>query len=105
MDIAEQCADLSLLTEYNNYRRQKYFRTVAALLVVLITPSVLFNLLIHKKHCTIQGTNIVVVQPNMIRMKKITVGTTEAQLQKLIVTTKGMDEYLGWYMARNSFIC
>lgn len=87
----------SLLTEYNNYgRSKKYFRTVAALLVVLITPSVLFNLLIHKSTAPLQGTNIVVVQPNIDPYEKITVGTTEAQLQKLIVTTeKGMDEYTG----------
>lgn len=86
----------SAITEYSmNGRSKKYFGTVAAWLVLLIVPILLFRK--HQQNETNStGTNILVVQPNIDPYEKVSVGTTEAQLQKLIITTeKAMDEYTG----------
>lgn len=86
-----------LIREYNaNGRSKKYFASMAAWLLILVIPSVLFNAIIKKGSQPGTGTNIVVVQPNIDPYEKVSTGTFEAQLQKLIVTTeKEMDEYTG----------
>ncbi|MFN8290088.1 MAG: apolipoprotein N-acyltransferase [Chitinophagaceae bacterium] len=85
----------SVIREYNaGGRSRKYFAGVAAWLLLLVCPVLLFRY--HPKEGTGPGTNVLVVQPNIDPYEKVSAGTTEAQLQKLIVTTeKGMDEYTG----------
>jgi apolipoprotein N-acyltransferase len=74
------------ITEYRQKGRStKYFVLIFTWFLLLIVPSVLyFNLTKTNKVATVENSNIVVVQPNIDPYEKIAVGTSEAQLQKLI---------------------
>lgn len=87
----------TLITEYNTSgRSKKYFAAMATWLLLLVIPSVLFNLTVKKGSHPMMTTNIVVVQPNIDPYEKVSTGSFEAQLQKLIVTTeKQMDDVTG----------
>lgn len=78
-----------LITEYHaSGRTKKYFRLMASWLLLLLAPSLLFNLTIRKSKSPVAVTNAVVVQPNIDPYEKVSTGTFDAQLEKLIVTTE-----------------
>lgn len=85
------------INEYNRIgRTRKYFVLMASWLLLLVIPSVVINLAAKKESPPVVTTNIVVVQPNIDPYEKVSTGTFEAQLQKLIVTTeKTMDDNTG----------
>jgi apolipoprotein N-acyltransferase len=94
-----------LLKEYKvNGRSKKYFAQLVCYFLLLILP-ISFSFLtksqtsnLPDRRAGIQHStyNIVVVQPNIDPYEKVSTGTFEAQLQKLIVTTeKEMDDLTG----------
>jgi apolipoprotein N-acyltransferase len=87
----------ALINEYNNRgRTKKYFLLIASWVFLLLIPSTLVGLFIKKDQPPAATTNIVVVQPNIDPYEKVSTGSFEAQLEKLIVTTeKTMDDYTG----------
>jgi apolipoprotein N-acyltransferase len=75
----------SLFAEYrNNGRSKTYFILMSCWLLLFIVPALLSNLKKIKKSSAVSGTNIVIVQPNIDPYEKISEGSFEAQLQKLI---------------------
>lgn len=87
----------ALINEYSaNGRSKKYFAQLGGWLLLLFIPIVAFNTQKKSGIPEVTDDNIVVVQPNIDPYEKISAGTFEAQLQKLIVTTeKAMDERTG----------
>ncbi|MFZ9387079.1 MAG: apolipoprotein N-acyltransferase [Chitinophagaceae bacterium] len=80
-----------LISEYNrNGRSRKYFAQLAGWLLLLFIPIIIYSP--SKKYGTPgdAGDNIVVVQPNIDPYEKISAGTFEAQLKKLISTSEGV---------------
>jgi apolipoprotein N-acyltransferase len=86
----------ALFKEYKKSRRsKKYFGLMIGWLAVLALPNILFVGLAGSDHKTtaLTESNIVVVQPNIDPYEKISAGTFEAQLQKLIhISEKQMDD-------------
>lgn len=84
----------ALINEYNMHgRSRKYFIQLAGWLLLLFLPIVIYNSQKRSRTFSATDDNIVVVQPNIDPYEKISAGTFEAQLQKLIVgTEKAMDE-------------
>ncbi|TAL43964.1 MAG: apolipoprotein N-acyltransferase [Chitinophagaceae bacterium] len=75
----------SILSEYNDSGRSwKYFVYMLIWILILVVPSVLFNQKNTNPNYIIPESNIVIVQPDIDPYEKITTGTFEAQLQKLI---------------------
>ena len=76
----------SFFTEYRKKGRSKrYFILMFSwLLLLFILPSLLSNLKKIKKVDLVSEKNIVIVQPNVDPYEKISTGTFEGQLQKLI---------------------
>jgi len=81
----------SLFKEYKAYGRSKaYFLLMFSWLLLLVVPSVLYNLKNRNAVSTGSGKNIVIVQPNIDPYEKVSdaTGSFEAQLQKLIHTSE-----------------
>ena len=83
----------SLFMEYQeNGRSKTYFALMITWLLVIIIPSVLYNSKSGNEISTISEKNIVIIQPNIDPYEKISAGSFEAQLQKLIrLSETGMD--------------
>ena len=78
-----------LIREYRtNGRSPAYFKWLGSWIVLLLIPAVLLNQLIKRKRAAISTTNIVVVQPNIDPYEKVSTGSFEEQLNKLIVTSE-----------------
>ncbi len=78
-----------LIKEYrSNGRSRAYFKWLGSWLLLLLIPAVLINQLIKWKSGPVSTTNIVVVQPNIDPYEKVSTGSFEEQLNKLIVTTE-----------------
>ncbi|HEY6502843.1 MAG TPA: apolipoprotein N-acyltransferase, partial [Chitinophagaceae bacterium] len=83
-----------IITEYRKQgRSRKYFAFMLTWLLLLIIPSVLYsNLTRPDKISVVENTNIVIVQPNIDPYEKISTGSFESQVQKLIqLSKKGID--------------
>jgi apolipoprotein N-acyltransferase len=85
----------ALFSEYQrNGRTIKYFKQMVSWVLLLILPILLSSF--FKKSVSSDGRlsyNVVVVQPNIDPYEKVSTGSFEGQLQKLIVTTeKEMDD-------------
>jgi apolipoprotein N-acyltransferase len=81
----------SLINEYREQgRSQKYFATMFSWLLILLIPTLFFNLKKKDKVDVYAKKNIVIVQPNIDPYEKVSeaAGSFEAQLQKLIVTSE-----------------
>jgi apolipoprotein N-acyltransferase len=79
-----------MFKEYRaNGRTKKYLTQLAGSFLVLIIP-ILVSMLMKRPTSNIQHqtSNIVVVQPNIDPYEKVSTGTFEGQLQKLIATTE-----------------
>lgn len=78
-----------LIKEYrDNDRSRKYFAYLLSWLLLLIVPALLIKPGKRLHKVTERDDNIVVVQPNIDPYEKITAGTFEVQLQKLIVMSE-----------------
>lgn len=88
----------TLMKEYKvNGRSKKYFAQLVCYFLLLILP-ISYSFITKSQSSIIQHStsNIVIVQPNIDPYEKISTGTFEAQLQKLIVITeKETDEFTG----------
>jgi apolipoprotein N-acyltransferase len=81
----------SLFTEYqSNGRSRNYFAKLFSWLLLLVVPSVLYNLSSRNSISARSQRNIVIVQPNIDPYEKVSdaAGSFEAQLQKLIMTSE-----------------
>lgn len=80
----------SMLAEYKRFGRSRaYFAAMAAWLLILILPFLLFRG--HGRSMTdIPDQNVVVVQPNVDPYMKFRPGEEEAQLQNLISLSEGI---------------
>ena len=79
----------SLIREYRQSGRSRtYFSLMVFFLAVLLIPAVLLNRFASDVKAPLSSTNIVVVQPNIDPYEKVSTGSFEAQLEKLVVTSE-----------------
>lgn len=79
-----------------NGRTQRYFTLILGWLALLIIPAIPLSRMLSFIKQRSSSTNIVVVQPNIDPYEKVSTGSLEAQLEKLIVTSeKEMNDETG----------
>jgi len=80
----------SIFKEYIQYKRtKKYFGLMIGWFVVLALPNVLLVRFTNENKITsLSGSNVVVVQPNIDPYEKVSDGTFDVQIQRLISTSE-----------------